>query len=171
MFAQGATGRKDLRTHRCGLWQGRGHDIPIDVAASGERIEQARVDAEREARMRVEAAEAAERMRLQAAIEQQRMQEENELRRAEIAKKRPTWMLAVTGFALVATLGFGYFAYERNEARQEAERARIAADNDKRQAQDDAAQSRAELDMRRNFTGSRMGSGTLGSPARSSRSS
>jgi len=110
------------------------------------RIEQARVDAEREARMRVESAEAAERMRLQAALEQQRMAEENELRRAEIAKKRPTWMLAVTGLALVATLGFGYYAYERNEERQAAELAANHAENAKREAQQMAKEAREELD-------------------------
>jgi len=69
------------------------------------RIETARENAEREARMRVESAEAMERNRVQAALEQQRLQQEMELRRAEVAKKRPTWMLAVTGVALVAAIG------------------------------------------------------------------
>jgi len=63
-------------------------------------IETARENAEREARMRVESAEATERQRQQAALEQQRLQQEMELRRAEVAKKRPTWMLAVTDFKL-----------------------------------------------------------------------
>src|SRR5678816_2078702 len=67
-------------------------------------IETARENAEREARMRVESAEATERQRQQAALEQQRLQQEMELRRAEIAKKRPTWMLAVTGIALVGVV-------------------------------------------------------------------
>jgi|GEM_PF-766301 len=67
-------------------------------------IETARENAEREARMRVESAEAAERQRQQAALEQQRLQQEMELRRAEIAKKRPTWMLAVTGLASVGVI-------------------------------------------------------------------
>jgi colicin import membrane protein len=67
-------------------------------------IETARENAEREARMRVESAEAAERNRQQAALEQQRLQQEMELRRAEVAKKRPTWMLAVTGFAIVGVV-------------------------------------------------------------------
>jgi colicin import membrane protein len=65
-------------------------------------IEQARENAEREARMKVEAHEAAERQRHQGALEQQRLQQEMELRRAEVAKKRPTWMLAVT---LIAAIG------------------------------------------------------------------
>lgn len=110
------------------------------------RIEQARVDAEREARMRVEAADAAERARLQAAIEQQRMAEELELRRAEIAKKRPTWMLVVTGMALVATMGLGWYAVERAAERDRADQARITAEHARQVAQDDARQSRAELE-------------------------
>src|SRR5436190_21839258 len=76
-------------------------------------IEEARVAAEREARMRVEAGEAAERQRHQAALEQTRLAQEMELRRAEVAKKRPTWMLAVTGFALVAAIALVFFAVNR----------------------------------------------------------
>ncbi|SRR5258706_1160343 len=68
------------------------------------QIETARENAEREARMRVESAEASERQRQQAALEQQRLQQEMELRRAEVAKKRPTWMLAVTLFALIGVV-------------------------------------------------------------------
>jgi colicin import membrane protein len=64
-------------------------------------IEESRVAAEREARMRVESTEATERQRHQAAIEQQRLQQEMELRRAEVAKKRPTWMLGVTAIAVI----------------------------------------------------------------------
>jgi colicin import membrane protein len=64
-------------------------------------IEESRVAAEREARMRVESTEATERQRHQATLEQQRLQQEMELRRAEVAKKRPTWMLAVTAIAVI----------------------------------------------------------------------
>src|SRR3569623_1432953 len=85
-------------------------------------IEEARVAAEREARMRVEAGEAAERQRNQAALEQQRLQQEMELRCAEAAKKRPTWMLAVTGFAIVAAIGLIFFAIHRKNAADEADR-------------------------------------------------
>jgi hypothetical protein len=110
------------------------------------RIEQARVDAEREARLRVEAAEAAERARLQAVLDQQRMQDETELRRAEIAKKRPTWMLAVTALALVATVGFGWYAVGEAQDRDRAEQQRIAAENARREAQEHLQEARAELD-------------------------
>jgi hypothetical protein len=110
------------------------------------RVEQMRLDAEREARMRVEAAEAAERARLQAAIEQQRMVEEVELRRAEIAKKRPTWMLVVTGIALAATIGLGWYAVDQAAESARADEQRIAADNQTRAAQEDAKRAREELD-------------------------
>jgi hypothetical protein len=83
-------------------------------------IEEARFNAEREARMRVESAEATERARQQAALEQQRLHQEMEIRRAEVAKKRPTWMLAVTGIALVAAVGLIIFAIQRKNAADEA---------------------------------------------------
>jgi hypothetical protein len=91
------------------------------------RIETARENAEREARLRVESAEAMERQRQQAALEQQRLQQEMELRRAEVAKKRPTWMLAITGFALVAAVGLIFFAvwslHKSNEAAEAKDKA------------------------------------------------
>jgi len=110
------------------------------------RIEQARVDAEREARMRVQAAEAAERARHVAALEHQRMQEELELRRQELAKKRPTWMLAVTGLAMVAALGLGFYAYERNQEQQRAEASEQAAIKQKQIAVEEAQRAKEELD-------------------------
>lgn len=81
-------------------------------------IEEARLAAEREARMRVESAEAAERQRHQAALEQQRLAQEMELRRAEVAKKRPTWMLVVTGLAVVGAIALtvvGIWAYNNSK--------------------------------------------------------
>jgi len=90
-------------------------------------IEEARLGAEREARMRVEAAEAAERARQQAALEQQRLHQEMEIRRAEVAKKRPTWMLVVTGLAvlgIVVAAVVGYNAYTSSQDdRQKADQA------------------------------------------------
>jgi hypothetical protein len=110
------------------------------------RIEQTRLEAERQARMKVEAAEATERARLQAQLEQQRMAEEMELRRAEIAKKRPRWMIAVTAFALVATVGFGWYAVDSNQRSQVADQKRIEADNAMRVAKEQAAAAKATLD-------------------------
>lgn len=83
-------------------------------------IERAREQAEREARMRVEAAEAAERARHLAALEHERLAQEVELRRAEVARKRPTWMLAVTIAALVAAAGLSWFAVDQQQASAQA---------------------------------------------------
>src|SRR5882762_4402638 len=87
------------------------------------RIETARENADRDARMRVESAEAMERQRVQAALEQQRLQHEMELRRAEVAKKRPTWMLAVTGVALLAAIGLIVIAWQAWQRKSESDAA------------------------------------------------
>jgi len=115
-------------------------------------IEEARLAAEREARMRVEAAEAAERQRHQAALDQQRLQQEMELRRAEVAKKRPTWMLVVTGFALVAAIGLIFFAIQKmnqssedNKAKAEAEAIAEKAAKDAKEAQEKVAKLSNDL--------------------------
>lgn len=110
------------------------------------RIEQARADAEREARLRVEAAEAAERARLAAQLEQERVQQELELRRAEVAKKRPTWMVAVTAIALAAGIGFAVFAVDRMHEAEVAQDGKAQADRAMAQARADAAAAMAKLD-------------------------
>jgi hypothetical protein len=110
------------------------------------RIEQARLEAEHEARMRVEAAEASERARLTAALDEQRLAEEMELRRAEVAKKRPTWMVVVTGLALLATIGFGWFAMERARESEQARQQQAAADHARDAAKEQARQAQVELD-------------------------
>jgi len=110
------------------------------------RIEEARVAAEREARLRVEAAEVAERARHAALLEQDRLAQEMELRRAEVAKKRPTWMVAVTGIALAAGIGFAVFAVDRAHQADAAVEAKNRADADVAQAKADAAAAVARLD-------------------------
>jgi len=100
------------------------------VAAEREervRIEIARAEAEREVRMRVEASEAAERARLAAELEARKHAEEMELRRAEVAKRRPTWMIAVTATALAAAIGLTWFAIERSAAAEHAREKESAA--------------------------------------------
>jgi len=109
------------------------------------RIEEARVAAEREARMKVEAAEAAERARYAAELEQQRQFQEAELRRAEIAKKRPRWMIAVTGVAVAAGLALGYMAIQSAHEAELAAEQQKAAEHDKQVAKEQAAQARVEL--------------------------
>lgn len=107
------------------------------------RIEEARVSAEREARMRVEAAESAERARQQAALEQQRLQQEMELRRAEVAKKRPTWMLVVTGIAVVGAVALIWFAVQKmdesNTSKQKELQAQKVAEEAKKNSEEAAA--------------------------------
>ena len=110
------------------------------------RIEQARADAEREARMRVEAAEASERARHAAALEQERLTQELELRRADIAKRRPTWMLVVTAFAVVGGIAFGALAIDRMHEADTAQAGKAAADAQMAEAKQEAAAAVAKLD-------------------------
>jgi len=83
-------------------------------------IETARLDAEREARLKIEAAEVAERTRQQAILAEARLAQEMELRRAEVAKKRPTWMIAVTVVATLAAFVLVYVAIDRTRAGEHA---------------------------------------------------
>ena len=87
--------------------------------------------------MRVESTEAGERQRNQALLEQQRLAQEMELRRAEVAKKRPTWMLAVTGLAVVGIVVGIFVAVKSSAKSDEDNQKRIAAEK----MADDAAKS------------------------------
>ncbi|MEJ7602091.1 MAG: hypothetical protein WKG01_29610 [Kofleriaceae bacterium] len=81
-------------------------DVAAELAAERDATLAAareRYEAEREARIRVELAEAAERTRHQAQLLAQRQAEELALAREQVAKQRPTWMIAVTAVALVVT--------------------------------------------------------------------
>lgn len=109
-------------------------------------IEHARVAAEREVRMRAELAEASERARHQAGLDEQRLTQEMELRRAEVARKRPTWMVAVTALALVAGVGSSAFAIDRQRTMNDALAAKHSSERDRLAAREDAAESRTELE-------------------------
>ncbi len=88
------------------------------------RIAREREQAERQARMQVEAVEATERARLAAALEQERTAQELDLRRQEVAKQRPTWMVAVTIGAVLAAgvlIWFGVDRYQQAQAANEQE--------------------------------------------------
>jgi hypothetical protein len=74
------------------------------------------------------------------------MQQEMELRRAEIAKKRPTWMLAVTGLALVAAVGLIFFAINRMRESDAAGEAKRKAEAAAAQAVKDAQDAKDKLD-------------------------
>ncbi len=117
------------------------------------QIEEAKAAAEREARMRVESAEAAERARQQAALEQQRLQQEMELRRAEVAKKRPTWMLAVTAMAVIGIVIAGVVGVRAYQQSQEDSQKRQQAEAEKEEygkqvkaAQEQVAKAQKDLD-------------------------
>ena len=110
------------------------------------RIEQARADAAREVRMRVEATEAAERARLAAALEHERVAQELELRRADIAKRRPTWMVVVTVLAIAGGVGFGALAIDRMHEADSAQADKAAARADMVAAKQTAAEAIARLD-------------------------
>lgn len=109
-------------------------------------LEHARIDAEREIRLRAEVAEAAERARHQATLDEQRLAQEMELRRAEVARKRPTWMLAVTAFALLASVGSSAFAVERQRAMDAAIAAKGISERDRQAARDEAKETRRDLE-------------------------
>jgi hypothetical protein len=109
-------------------------------------IERARFEAEREARLRVEAAEQAERARQMMALEQERTQQEMALRRAEVAKKRPTWMVAVTGLALLLVCVLVVFTVQAVAASNESDKARIESERLAEIKRLEVVAMRAELD-------------------------
>jgi colicin import membrane protein len=109
-------------------------------------IERAKADAEREARMRVEAAEAAERERQMLALAEARQVQELELRRAEVEKTRPKWMIAVTALSLVAAAVFVFFMVRALGDSSEAEQARRIAEEKERIATLAAEEAKAELE-------------------------
>ncbi len=110
------------------------------------RIVESREAAERAARIAVEQAEATERARLAAQLEEQRFAQELELRRAEVAKKRPTWMLVVTGIAVFAAMGLIWFAVQRQHASDESQAETEQAQRDKAAAVALAEKARGDLD-------------------------
>jgi hypothetical protein len=109
-------------------------------------IEEARHNAEREARMRVEATEASERARQQGELDRQRLAQEMELRKAEIAKKRPTWMLAVTGLAVVGAIVLIWFAVQKMQQSDQDRDDKIAAQKEKDLAVAAAKEAKEKVD-------------------------
>ncbi len=76
------------------------------------RIEEAKADAEKQARLAATAAEAAELERHRIALEQERQAAELQLRRELIARKRPTWMIAISAIFGVAAIGLLWLAVQ-----------------------------------------------------------
>lgn len=92
----------------------------------------------REERIRVQEAETQARIRAQAELEQQRLHNEMQLKMQEVAKTRPTWLLAIAGILTVSIIGLGVFFYKRH---QEA----TAAEEANRQLAIEQEQSRKEI--------------------------
>lgn len=109
--------------------------------------EAARGEAEREARLRIEAMEAAERARHLIALEARRLDEELALRREVARRQRPRWMIALTGLAVAAAVGLGWFAAMRQRESAAAERARAAAEAAQVEARKDARDAEIEMEQ------------------------
>ena len=114
------------------------HDEALQLARERER-------AEREARMHVEATEAAERARLAHALDQERLAHELDLRRQEVARKRPTWMVAVTIGAVLAAGALTWLGYDSYQKSQAANAAQDAAEAEAKIAKQQSAESSAAL--------------------------
>jgi hypothetical protein len=108
-------------------------------------LERTRYEAEREARIRIETAEAAERARYQAQLQAQRQAEELAIAREQVARQRPTWMLAVTALAVVAAGVMVWFTLRWHQATIDADAARAVSEEESRVARADAEESRKAL--------------------------
>jgi trichohyalin len=75
----------------------------------------------REQALRLQEAEQRARIAAQAALEQQRLAQEMELRRHELNKKRPTWLLAMVGVLVVLGGALGVWGYRTAGERERAE--------------------------------------------------
>ena len=109
-------------------------------------VEQARLEAEREARLKIEAAAAAELARQQIALAHTRMEEELLLRRAALAKTRPTWMVAVTCVAAAAAGVLVWWALSMRSIAAEAKDQTEVAKRDKDEAKRAALEAQKEVE-------------------------
>jgi len=108
--------------------------------------EVARAEAERQARLHIEASEAAERARHLVALEERRLDEEIALQREVARRQRPRWMIALTGLAVAAAVGLGWFAALRERESAAAERAEVTAQAAQREAEREAREAQAAVD-------------------------
>ncbi|MFT3699309.1 MAG: hypothetical protein QM831_39540 [Kofleriaceae bacterium] len=105
------------------------------------RVEETRLAVEREARLKIEAIEAAERARHDAELSARRQEQEMELRREEVRKKRPRWMLAVTVLAIAGGVAFGAVAIKAMHESDVSAAATAAANAQKEQARAEAKEA------------------------------
>lgn len=109
------------------------------------RIAQAKEAAARAERIAVEQADAAARAHYQAQLEAERLAQEVALRREEIAKKRPTWMIAVTAIAAVAAGALIWFSVMKQHDSDVANAAADAARVEKANAVAEANAAKARV--------------------------
>ncbi len=123
------------------------------IADEQRRIKELELAREHESRLKLEATEAGERARHQAALEQDRLQQEMALRRAEVAKKRPTWMIGVMVTAVIGLAGGVAFAIHKagksdqdNAARAVAEQRAAEAEKAAKEAEDTVNKLQRDLE-------------------------
>lgn len=114
-----------------------------------EQLERQRRDEE----LRLQEAERRARIEAEANLEQQRMAHEMELRRHEISKKRPTWLLAVIGVLVVLGGGAGVLGYQANEKSKAQEARAIIAQKELAALQMQQAELNAEIEKLNNQIG------------------
>jgi cell division protein FtsB len=107
-----------------------------------EQLERQRRDEE----LRLQEAERRARIEAEASLEQQRLAHEMELRRHEISKKRPTWLLAVVGVLVVLGAGAGVLGYQANEKSKAQEARAIIAQKELAALQMQQAELNAEIE-------------------------
>jgi hypothetical protein len=108
-------------------------------------LERARLEVEREERLRIDAVAQAELTRQQIVLEQTRMEEELRIRKAALAKTRPTWMVAVTCVATIAAGVLVWFALSSRSMTEEARQKQVQAERAKEQSREDARKAQEEL--------------------------
>jgi hypothetical protein len=110
------------------------------------RIRDEEANRAHEANVRIGEAQARANAEAQARIEQERLQHEMELRRQEVAKKRPTWLLVVAGVLVVAIAASIFLIVQRTKEKDaESKRANEEAAA-KIEAEKRADRYKAELD-------------------------
>jgi hypothetical protein len=103
------------------------------------RDSDAREQRVREDQVRVQEAEARARAEHQAQLEAHRLQQEMEIRRQEVQKKWPVWLVVAVGIFAVITIGAVIFMVQSSN---KADQAAIA----KRKADDEAAEAKKKAD-------------------------
>lgn len=133
----------------------------MDEERRGREVEEAKIRAQedaarrdremadqraREDAVRVQEAEARARAEQNAQLEAQRLQHEMELRRREVEKKRPTWLLITVGAAVVAAVVAVVLMVRSNTASDEADRRARASEAAKLEA--NVKREKAEAEQR-----------------------